>query len=529
MLPAATSNSGAGSRGAMTPVLWLVLLLTAARLLYLFFFCPYTLIEDEAHYWDWSRHLGPSYYSKGPGIAWTIAASTAILGDTEIGVRFFAPVFSGLATLAVAGLARAVSRDRRLPLLAAACFQLIPAYQFTSLILTIDMPYVACWCIAALCGWYAIERRRAWAWPALGAALGLAFLYKYTVLLLPPGLLLYALLRRGSRPGRLLPGSLVAAAVFAVFTLPILLWNQQHGWATVHHLLGHLGIAGGDMPLAPAAAREPYSPLWTLEYLGAQFGLIGPVLILMLMSVIRARRERDAADLYPFLCAGPIILFYLLVSLFNEGEGNWAIAGYTTLVIPAARLALEALDARRASPFSRSRPARRVWRIAVVWGLATAVLMLRLDWLAALPGLGPRIPTGRLMHADDRARELAALADDLAARTGQTPFYLAQHYGRASQLAFYLPGRPRVYCSSKLMGGRATQYDLWPFTDLTNPETHARLAGRPAIMSGGEPYQWQPCFEQIRDLGPLPSESKRGRRAYEGVGYLGFGRDGPSP
>src|SRR5947207_9809878 len=36
--------------------------------------CPLDLAPDEAHYWDWSRHLDWSYYSKGPLVAYLIRA-----------------------------------------------------------------------------------------------------------------------------------------------------------------------------------------------------------------------------------------------------------------------------------------------------------------------------------------------------------------------------------------------------------------------------------------------------------------------
>ena len=57
------------------------------------------LIQDEAQYWDWSRRLQLSYYSKGPLIAWLIAAGTSLFGDTELGVRVFA-VFGNLVAQA---------------------------------------------------------------------------------------------------------------------------------------------------------------------------------------------------------------------------------------------------------------------------------------------------------------------------------------------------------------------------------------------------------------------------------------------
>ena len=49
-----------------------MLLIAAAavgHLAYLGSNCPLDLAPDEAHYWDWSRHLDWSYYSKGPLVA----------------------------------------------------------------------------------------------------------------------------------------------------------------------------------------------------------------------------------------------------------------------------------------------------------------------------------------------------------------------------------------------------------------------------------------------------------------------------
>ena len=34
---------------------------------------------DEAHYWMWSERLAPAYFSKGPGVAFAMRASTAAI------------------------------------------------------------------------------------------------------------------------------------------------------------------------------------------------------------------------------------------------------------------------------------------------------------------------------------------------------------------------------------------------------------------------------------------------------------------
>ncbi len=49
---------------------------------------PLEIGPDEAQYWRWSGTLDFGYYSKPPMIAWAIAASTAVFGDSEWAIRF---------------------------------------------------------------------------------------------------------------------------------------------------------------------------------------------------------------------------------------------------------------------------------------------------------------------------------------------------------------------------------------------------------------------------------------------------------
>src|SRR4029434_6896258 len=58
-----------------------------AHLNYLINNCPLDLSGDEAHYWDWSRQLDLSYYSKGPLVAYIIRASCAVVGDGRSDAR----------------------------------------------------------------------------------------------------------------------------------------------------------------------------------------------------------------------------------------------------------------------------------------------------------------------------------------------------------------------------------------------------------------------------------------------------------
>jgi len=60
------------------------LLFLIFRILYVLLY-PVDLSPEEAQYWDWSRRLDLSYYSKPPMVAYLNALSTAVLGNTELG------------------------------------------------------------------------------------------------------------------------------------------------------------------------------------------------------------------------------------------------------------------------------------------------------------------------------------------------------------------------------------------------------------------------------------------------------------
>lgn len=521
------------------PVLVLTLLVAAARLTYLAFFCPYTLVEDEAWYWEWSRRLEWSYSTKGPGIAWLIAASVAVsrMAGQEVSefvIRAPAVISGAAQMIAVAGLTRDTLRSGRAMMVAAAMVALVPIFQFTSLLMTIDGPFFAAWALAAWAGWRALCGGSRWAWLGLGGALAAGFLFKYTILLLVPGILLFALLhRRSLQPaaGRR-PWMAGGAVLASLGLLPVLVWNARHDWPTARHLLGHLGVAGGDVPTVHSAAQGwNYNPAWTLEFIVVQAGVVGPLVVLMVWGVCATLRRRDEGRvdrMYLAMCAMPIMVFYLGVTLLTRVQGNWPAAGYLTLFPLAAWVVAD----------GGWRWARWWWGAGIAMGVLVAVISLRLDviaesgpakWIgeqaqrAGVIGKNrPLIPLGRLMGADAMAAEVQAIVEGIKAETGKQAFVAAQHYGRASLLAFYLPGRPVVYGAGAKTGGRLTQYDLWEQTSLDRMDV---LGGRPAVLLGGSADTWQRAFGRIVEYGRLKSETKADRLTFIGYDYLGWGHE----
>lgn len=573
--------------GGLAAVLALACLITLARVAYLVIGCPYNLVEDEAQYWLWSLHPDWSYATKGPGIAWAIFASTFIYGDAEWAVRLPAAIGAGIAILAAGGLTRDLARAARLPnpgrtaLFGAAAFALVPFFQMAGVIVTIDGPLIACWAVAAWAAWRAMHERSAAAWLALGAAVAVGFVFKYTMLLVVPGVLLHAWCSRPSlslhRAWKPLAGAACGLACLGL--APVLIWNAQHDWATVRHLLGHLGLPGGDQaPAGPGAGREWFEwlPVWPVQLALAQIGMVGPLLIAAVWGGLqlwsRARSESRSADraasfplapwAFPLHMAAPIAAFYAVVAYIAEPEGNWPIAASVTLVPLAVLLASAAPAlltgvARRwvprltmiglvygflaIGPLHRADVAANAVNRVMFWGpVSRAIASVRSDGQPPAP-----IVTGRLIGAQTMGKAVGRAMAEARTFTGREPFVLAQHYGRASQMAYYAPwpagpdGRPEreATCASAHTGGRRTSFDDIAALRPDRPE----LLGRPAVILSNDSdhmlAEWKRMFETVVPYAHpespggvradgrarLPGEHKRDR-----VAYLGFGFRGPA-
>src|SRR3954452_12722234 len=93
-----------------TRATWLLIIaLTAIRLLLI---ATKDLEFDEAYYWMWSERPAPAYFSKGPGVAFAIRASTMIFGTNEFGVRFFSPLLGACTSLLLFYLGRRMLNGR---------------------------------------------------------------------------------------------------------------------------------------------------------------------------------------------------------------------------------------------------------------------------------------------------------------------------------------------------------------------------------------------------------------------------------
>ena len=441
------------------------------------------LVQDEAQYWDWSRHPQLSYYSKGPLIAWIIKAGTAVFGNTELGVRIGAIFGSAAAQIIVyAGIA-GLMRKPRLGVITLFILNTMPLFLASGILMTTDNPLFVCWLAALFCLHATTVRPESrWPWIGLGAAMALGVLAKYTMLVMVGIALLHSLVlfRHGMLPrGHMRKLALALGAGAAVGLLPILVWNAGNGWASFRHV----GRLAGVAPAATDAGAAIRPALW-LEYIGGQFGLVSPWWLVFMLygggrALVRcvraipadaARERREAAEAALFCCGfWPLFLFFLAWALPSRVYANWPAMCYASGIVLAGYGVDSLLEKyrteagiwrRSASPHSQPRLLPLTRRLLPVWaGLGVAFCLFLLAQ-GSLPHVLPEKynPLARLKGWEDLGRRVGEVRG--AMPDPQKVFVFSDAYDVTAQLAFYVPGQPVAFCAD--FGRRLNQYDFWP-------------------------------------------------------------------
>ena len=439
-----------------TKAVWFFVLgLTAIRLTLL---GTTDLTFDEAHYWMWSERLAPSYFSKGPGIAFAIRASTAIFGATEFGVRFWSPILGAGTSLLVYYFTRRLF-NATAGFWAVLVLNAIPLFNVGNLVMTIDPLSIFFWMAAMYTFWLALERspKFSWLWPVTGLLVGLGFLCKFTnALELVSIVLVLALVPRLRREFKR-PGLYLLLGAFALCTLPPIVWNEQHAWITLAHLRSRGSL---DHSLG-------FHPRELLGFLAAHFFFFSPLLFLGLAWAVIAnwRRARQQFKVLFLVWFGlPVFAFYFLMSINKQAAPNWDALAFLSFSVLAAAYWHERMTA--------SAGLRRFLAVAVLVGVGMSLLALDTDILRSMGmRISRRDPGGcgaRLEIGHGRRGEIARA--NSSRRLGERLFLIADQRDRASELSFYLrdkrvegPGHPPVYIveSQDILN----QFSFWPRYD----------------------------------------------------------------
>ncbi len=491
---------------------WLFCLLTLLRLLYAYWY-PLDLSGDEAYYWDWGRQPDWGYFSKPPLIAWIMGGLHLSGLDSPFGIRACATLLSSLGLLLLFHLGRAIVGIRG-ALWATLLLALAPAGAALGLILTIDVPLLLCWTGALLAFHHWVNnpgRNMHWGL-AIVLFLGLGLLAKQSMLAFFPLALLYLAGNPATRPRLYRPGTWLGAMAALAFLLPTLIWNQQHAWVTLGHTAHH--FTPTQLTLAQAGRNLG-------ELFAAHAGILGPVTWgLVVAAVLHCAvcfRQLDQDQRFLFIFGGFPLLLIVLLGVFQKIQPNWPAPLFITAVLQTVAWLHQGIG-----PRTRSR-----WlRAALISAMACSALAYASPLLPLQQGIGGREIDflRRLRGWEEGALRIQDLR--LPLTDGRDHWLLVYgHRFFVSELAFYLPDRPRVYRWPWVPERTESQYELWGLPPLG-------VAGDALIISAddkrvpGLPASLRRAFVRIEPLGGLDQVIGSGRerhyRLYRGVGWRGF-------
>jgi hypothetical protein len=379
------------------------------------------LTFDEAYYWMWSKHLAFGYYDHPPGVAILIRLGTMIAGDTELGVRLVSILLALPMSFALYRTAAILFGGQRVAATATILLNVTLMAAVGTLVVTPDSPLLVASSFVLFFLAKVLESGRGAWWLAVGAAVGVALLSKYTALLFGPAILIWLVSVPRLRRWLISPwpylGGIVALAIFS----PVILWNADHDWVSFIKQIGRSRIG-------------EFRPAFIGELIPTQIAFATPLVFVLGAMGLYALLRRDggavAARTLINATFWTIALYFMWHSLHARVEANWFAPIYPAFAIAAAVAAhLTRWEGR----------AQGVVDFCLRWASPMGIVMFALLIVQANTG----VLTGFRRDATVRSigigwPEFAAQIEAVRVRTGAT-CVLAPDYGTTSWLAFYLP------------------------------------------------------------------------------------------
>ncbi len=284
--------------------------------------------RDELYFMVAGRHLSWGYVDQPPLTPFIARVSTAVFGDTVMGLRVLSTLSTVATIVVVALIAREFGSERRGQILAAVCAAVSGFVLGVGHLVSTATYDLLAW---MLIGFFAVKLLRTgdgrW-WLALGLTAGIALENKYLVVL-PIGALLISLLIVGPRGVLRSWWLLAGVAVAGLIALPNVVWQFQHDWP-------QLTVASGISEDDGTENRIMFIPLQLLQL----SPFLVPVWVAGFLRIWRHLRWAPSVALaYPVLC---------VVVLVTGGKSYYALPLLLVLVAAGCEPTLRWVDRHRA-------------------------------------------------------------------------------------------------------------------------------------------------------------------------------------
>ncbi|MGB4334616.1 MAG: hypothetical protein WBJ41_07210 [Chromatiaceae bacterium] len=291
--------------------------------------------------------------------------------------------------------------------------------------------------------------------------------------------------------------------------MPTLWWNWDHGWVTLEHTRHHF---------TPSLA----SPLKALTHLGELLGshaaILGVVtwgLVVVILRSLASFRLLDQTHRLLFIFGGLPLLMTVALALFQRVEPNWPALFFIAAL-------LQAVIWLRGHCRNSSRWLWAALSIALIGSALTYASPL-LPLQQRLNGLDVDF-LRRLRGWEEAASGIQDFRERLLA--GRKHWLLVcGHRYHASELAFYLPDRPRIHRWPSELGMIESQYELWGLPPA-DADGDALIIGADCGRAAALPDQLLAAFDRVEPLGDLDQDLGSGRtrhyRLFLGLGWRGI-------
>ncbi len=295
----------------------LALLALALFLLHTLTNGQYGFHRDELMTLDNARHLAWGYVEYPPLTAFIGRVELELFGTSLRGFRFLAAVAQGLLLILTGLAARELGGRRRALLVAALGVSISGPALFNGSFLSYETFDYLSWVVVAYLVIRLLKSDDPRWWVAIGAAIGVGMMTKYTMGFLVAGVVAGVLLTPARRYLRS-PWLWCGAAVAVLVWLPNVMWQIQHHFVTlefvksIHARDVRWGRANGFLLDQLRSCANPVTvPLWGagLWYLfstpaGRRYRMVGWMYVVPLLTYLAAKgRGYYLAPAYPMLLA----------------------------------------------------------------------------------------------------------------------------------------------------------------------------------------------------------------------------------
>ena len=371
--------------------------------------------------------------------AYLIYFFTGIFGDNAFGIHFSAIFISVILSIALFYFLNILFNEKT------AFWAVVVAsttfiFALGSLIITPDAPLLLFWLLMMISLYQSVRSGKNSWWILTGIFLGAAFISKYTAIFAAIGALLYLVVLKQRRIYLKKIGPLLAFIAALIVSLPVIIWNYQHNWASF-----------GFQSERRAGELVSLRPDYFLEFVGSQVGELGiflmPLFIWGMIKAIGKAKDDERIGLF-FWFGLPALVFFTAISPLTYVKMNWLAPAY-----------LSGLPLALYFYFSSTKRSLKTYGVFAL--VFSTILTAGIHILVMLPGFG-------LGRADsiNGFKELSARVDEIKKgleSQGQL-FICGYEYKTASQLRFYLKGQPET-CSNNIVGKKGLAYDYWSDPD----------------------------------------------------------------